>query len=275
MRLFGSILTIFLILSVLVSGCGIENYPEFLKPLVEEQIKSTESELSQPSQEGGMSDHAEVSNNIWVLNAADNKLIQINTDKGIIASIITLEGKPGEVSFYNDSIWVTDVGENAVLRIDPQSKEIVDQYYIMQGKVRCLETNDYGVWVGISLPPGNPPSPEKGGIVKINPASKEIVEVIQTTGMPVEIKTLDNTLWVLQEIASHTIFDRINLSSLEITPLPQVAETDEFIHYFAGFTILDGTIWAVPASPFSRFVFIIDPTDGKITQHIEIGSNED
>ncbi len=268
---FKHILFLSLIL-LIAAGCDRFNLPEVKhqKPAVE--LTSTDYVITQDAQIVEATESYFLSKYLWLIK--DNAILQIETELNEISSITEVEGKAIDIDAGNGSVWVADSEDNRIVQLDSSSKKLVNTYYIVQGTVSCITANDEDVWVGISIEPEEKYKPSTGGIIKIDQNMNEVVDLIQTDGIPINMQIFGDTLWALEMTRSATLFNTINLNTQEITTIPETYSTPNFIHYFSDFLITADFIWAVPFSSTSNYLFKVDKSSGEIIQKVDLSENQ-
>ena len=112
-----------------------------------------------------------------------------------------------------------------------------------------------------------------GGVVRIDETSNQIIEFIETTAAVADLFMEGHVLWTLEQRNLYTYFDKIDLVSRVIMQIPESIESTEFVHQFAQMTMSSNWLWAIARDENSRYIFRINPIDGKVEAIIEMGED--
>jgi YVTN family beta-propeller protein len=122
---------------------------------------------------------------VWVTNAGDNNVVRINPRTNGVVDDAGVGGTPRGVAVGDGAIWVTTEADDSVFRVDAAS-----------GAVRTIPVGDapqgiaFGegaVWVANS---------GDGTVSRIDPVTSEVVETITVGNRPVGIAAGAGSVWV-------------------------------------------------------------------------------
>ncbi|NMC79699.1 MAG: hypothetical protein GYA59_10100, partial [Chloroflexi bacterium] len=214
---------------------------------------------------------------VWVVNGVDQTLLAIDPGSNRLAAQIPLDAEPLALATGEGGVGLIlqpKGQDRQLLRIDPTSHQAGAPIAIPQGEALTLATGGGWVWVGVAENTTSTGSDDyhlAGGIVRIDPASSQVVEYLPTRAVAAELVVADQTLWALEQMKAFTYLDRIEASSRTIVSLPQQAESLAYVHQFARIAANPAGVWATSANPSSRYIYHVDPADGRITHVIAVG----
>lgn len=213
---------------------------------------------------------------VWVVNAVDQTLLAIDPGSNRLVAQIPLGAEPLALATGEGGVWLIlqPKGQGRqLLRLDPASHQAGAPIAIPQGEALTLTAGGGWVWVGVAEEQVSTSSDYHlaGGIVRIDPASSQVVEYLPTRAVAAELVVADQTLWALEQMKAFTYLDRIEASSRAIVSLPQQAESLAYVHQFARIAANPAGVWATSANPSSRYIYHVDPADGRITHVIAVG----
>jgi len=145
---------------------------------------------------------------VWFYNQVDRSILRIDPAVHAIVSRVSMGGVPQQITTGEGSIWVIeaiDEQHSNILKIDATINQVIASIPITVGKALCLTTGGGSVWVGIARPynPDNAPEGEEyiqpGGIIRINPASNQVAEFIDTGAVVVDLFLEGETLYSLEQ----------------------------------------------------------------------------
>jgi DNA-binding beta-propeller fold protein YncE len=197
---------------------------------------------------------------------------------------IQINGIPVALANGEDSLWVIEAAgaeHSNILRIDKDINRVVTSIPIAQGTAVSITTGQGSVWVGIAEPHAVDVAPfggveyfRPGGVVRIDEVTNRIIEYIETTAVVADLFMEGHILWTLELRSLYTYFDKIDLVSRIIRSIPESIETAEFIHQFAQMTMSSNWLWTIARDESSRYIFRINPIDGKVEAIIKMGEND-
>jgi len=255
----------------IISRCSLLNYSTKSSDNKTPQITSTDLHVTQTAKIIKETDSYLLSKYIWILK--EKTVLQINTETNKIESKVEIEGNPIDISIGSGFVWIADSENNRIIQLNPDNNEISNTYYIVQGELICLAANDNGVWAGIFIENKEPNQTNSGGILKIDQNMNEIVSLMNTIGTPMEIKIIEDHLWILERTDSLTLFEKIGLEDQIIVSIPEFYGSPSYIHNFSEFAVTDTAIWAISSSPVSNSIFKLNKNSGEIEKKIQVSED--
>jgi hypothetical protein len=125
--------------------------------------------------------------------ATPNTVAAINTRSGHVDAVVAVGAGPGSVTFGSGSLWVANVDDRTVSRVDPSTLQTVRTLSLDQPPIGIAAT-DRAVWVVVSNP-GGPSDP----VSRINPLFDTVEHFTDVgnvaLGGPVAIAAQGAQLW--------------------------------------------------------------------------------
>lgn len=220
---------------------------------------------------------------VWFTNEIDRVLLRFDPLTHTILERIQISGVPVALATSEDSVWVIESSgseHSNILRIDKDINLVVTSIPIAQGRAVSIAIGQGSVWVGIAEPHEVDVAPyggveffRPGGVVRIDEATNRIIEYIETSAVVADLFMEGHFLWTLEVRSIYTYFDKIDLVSRIIKQIPESIATSEFIHQFVQMTMSSNWLWTIARDESSRYIFRINPIDGKVEATIEMGEN--
>jgi hypothetical protein len=218
---------------------------------------------------------------VWVINQVDRTILRIDPAASKIRQKITVDGNPIDLAVAPDYVWIIEAisNENSnILKLDPKMDEVIRSIPVRTGEaVSIAVDNDY-VWVGtaegyetsIGLS-GEEEYARSGSILKIDPLQNAIIDNFHTDAVVSKMIPEDNILWALETKNEYSYFNRINLDTRRMQPIPASIQTAEFIPQFRDAILVDGSFWTIPMDRSSQNIFRVDPHSGDVESIIKMG----
>jgi hypothetical protein len=218
---------------------------------------------------------------IWVINRVDRTILRIDPATNKIRQKITVDGNPIDLAVAADYVWVIEAvsSENSnILKLDPKMDEVIRSIPVRSGEAVSIAVDKDFVWVGtaeayetsIGLS-GEEEYARSGSILKIDPLQNAIVDNIHTDAVVSKIIPQDNILWVLEIKNDYSYFNRIDLDTRLMQPIPASIQTAEFVPQFRDAILVDGSFWTIPMDRSSQNIFRVDPQNGDVKTIIKMG----
>ncbi|MBI9048712.1 MAG: SH3 domain-containing protein [Anaerolineaceae bacterium] len=157
--------------------------------------------------------------NVWVKNVVDENIVVFNDLNMQQLMAINIEGEIGDVIDAFGAIWVSDILNQKIYRIDRNAFQITNVIPTQTLKIKSLSYDDNYIWVGVqetdTLPDIN--ASPFGGILQIDPATNEIVNYIDMQSPIVEFAFSDTKVWALAETNEYYTIKTIDFDTREIT----------------------------------------------------------
>lgn len=125
---------------------------------------------------------------MWVANVTDKQVLRIDPENNQITARIPVEGQPVQILAGEGSIWVT-ARDNSLSKIDPQTNTVVATLHLEGEEDRVLAIGEGSVWATIS---------SKRSVVRINPRTNAVVAQIRV-GRPTSVAFADHGVWVADD----------------------------------------------------------------------------
>src|SRR5439155_16255188 len=62
---------------------------------------------------------------VWATEFGRSEVFRLDADSGAVMDAVALDGDPRAIEFAADALWVTDVANDRVIRIDPVQRRVV------------------------------------------------------------------------------------------------------------------------------------------------------
>ncbi len=131
------------------------------------------------------------------LLAGNNGLVAVDTNSGGVTGVTPLSGAPGAVAGGAGSVWATDPGSAAVMRINPATGAVVDRIAV-GGQPGSIVTGFGAIWAASTV---------GATVTRIDPATETVTQTIPLPGSGLgEIASGAGRLWVTNP-AGHELFE--------------------------------------------------------------------
>ena len=128
---------------------------------------------------------------IWLTNRAGNSVTELDPGTDRVASQITVGAAPSAIALFDGTLWVANLEDDTVSRIDlptPESDRGVTVQVIPVGDGPVdVAVDDTGVWVANSL---------DRTVSRIDPETNEVVATIEIRNVPQRIAAGEGAVWV-------------------------------------------------------------------------------
>ena len=162
------------------------------------------------------------------------KLVRINSDDNAVSETL-IKGAVGQirrVAFSEDAVWLADAGSQRIYKIDPDSGELLLDFYVdIYGYIEgTIAVGDGSVWIvtvndrllerfdlargesqaSITLPSAGSAvvfdhaaawvtAAQSGALYRIEPGTNEITDTIALLPLPRAMASGEGSIWVLSE----------------------------------------------------------------------------
>jgi YVTN family beta-propeller protein len=191
---------------------------------------------------------------IWVTNIFDDSLSRIDPASNVVTASIPVPGYPAGVVSDGLSVWVTHLSTGMLSRVDIATREVAETI-----SVGALPGNlalaAGAVWVVVE---------GEDLVMKVDPRTDEILDAIEVAPDPFGIAAVGGTLWVTSPGSG--VVTRIDATSGEV-----IAEIDVSDAYDVAAS--DDAVWISirPSRPASGAVVRIDPTTNDVVARVPVG----
>ena len=191
---------------------------------------------------------------IWVTNIFDDTLSRIDPVSNVVTASIPVPGYPAGVVSDGLSVWVTHLSTGMLSRVDIATREVAETI-----SVGALPGNlalaAGAVWVVVE---------GENLVMKVDPRTDEILDAIEVAPDPFGIAAVGDTLWVTSPGAG--VVTRIDATSGEV-----VAEIDVPDAYDVAASADAVWISIRPSRPASGAVVRIDPKTNEVVARVPVG----
>jgi DNA-binding beta-propeller fold protein YncE len=122
--------------------------------------------------------------NLWIANFQVNEVVRVDPESGDIVARFDVAG-PTEIAVGENAIWVSEHFEGRAARIDPLTNEVVNQLTV-GGRP--------GVFVALGSLWAR--SNDRRTVTRIDPDTEETLAIIEVPSNPYDIDLADGSIWV-------------------------------------------------------------------------------
>lgn len=123
---------------------------------------------------------------LWVTDVVDNVLLRVDPETLRRVEVVEVGDSPTGVTIGHGSVWVANFRAGTVSRIDPLSNEVVAEIGVGKG-IGGISAGENYVWVTTHAP---------GSVVAIDPATDGVVGVENIGRRPQGVVASDGGAWV-------------------------------------------------------------------------------
>ncbi len=221
----------------------------------------------------------------WVINDYDRMLVAVDPLTQRIIHSVPITGLPVDIAIGEGAVWALESIGNTrsnVVRIDPISNQFAARIPITTGEALSITAGYGSVWVGVAGEYGMNPSPDggvefsrKGTLIRIDPATNQIVETINLESIAGDLLIEDQVLWILAKRKSYSYLNKIDLDSRVVYTIPESIISAEYIHKFDQFLKYGIWIWATPQDTNVHYIFRINPFTGAVDSSVSVGTTSE
>ena len=188
---------------------------------------------------------------IWVANLNDGSVTRIDPDRQVAIDTIHVGNGPDGIAYGGGFVWVTNGLDGTVTKLDPQTNTQVDSIYV--GNAPAGVALDAGdVWVA---------NADDGTVSRWNPSTRNVQDIASVGTGAEGIAIANGTVWVTNETTG--IVTRIDERS------GSVLGTVEAGSGASAVAIGDGSAWVTDT--LAGTVTRIDPVSGNVQAVIPVG----
>jgi DNA-binding SARP family transcriptional activator/ABC-type transport system substrate-binding protein len=121
-----------------------------------------------------------------VLSAHSARLVRLEARSGTTHSAPDLPGAPASIAVADDSLWISDTVDNALLRADSGSGAVQDRIPLKQ-QPGDVAAGAGAVWVASTAGPY---------VTRVDATTDKILQVIKLDGIPSALALVDRELWI-------------------------------------------------------------------------------
>lgn len=221
---------------------------------------------------------------VWVINVMDGTLVHIDPIENDVVGGLKVDGAPVEVVSGQAGVWaiarMTDKMVN-ILQIDPQIYRVAGILPLQLEDVRDLTLSENAVWAAAARMNADGITPLvteqgfAGDLIRIDPFNRSIAALLPLTAIPKQVIYQEDALWVLEDAGITSRFTRIDPATQQNFHFPLSNPTMSYIYQLNRFARGDASMWGLSVDSRSRYVYRIDPKDGRLDQVILAGVNPD
>jgi class 3 adenylate cyclase/DNA-binding beta-propeller fold protein YncE len=191
---------------------------------------------------------------VWVASSFGGTVHQIDPTQALSGAPIDVGSGAAGIAFGEDAVWVTDSHTNSLLRIDRQTREIVERFPLAEGSGPSGVAVGFGsVWVAEPLAGRLEEIDLTGQVVGTTP----LLEEGDLPGTSLDVAVGEGYVWVAVQ-KSDTVM-RIDPDSNRGQPIRGVGNGP------AGIAVGEGYVWV--ANSLDGTVARIDPRSNTVTRY--------
>jgi hypothetical protein len=196
---------------------------------------------------------------VWVTSHAG--LYRIDLPTGT-AALVLANDYLFKLTSGHGSIWISTGQDGRVLRVDPGSNAVTAEVDLGGGPVTELAISPDAVWASAI-----------GDLVRIDPATNEVVDRVRSPGTFGDVAFGEGSLWAISGAGDDGAVWRIDAETGDVRQRVPLANPNFWNEIEAG----EGAVW-VSSSPIEHregiplaHVFRIEPSTGSITADVALG----
>ena len=184
------------------------------------------------------------------LMAGPNTVGIVDGSRDVLSGVVTGVGRPGGVAYGAGAIWITDTGDNRLLRVN-HSGQVVDRIPVGRGP-GGVAVGGGEIWVANQL---------DGTVWEVNPAAGIPVAKIGVGNGPDAVAFGYQSVWVAN--ATDSTLSRIDPGSGHLLATISLGSTP------AGLAAGERGIWV--ASPDSGQLLLVNPRTNRVSHSFPVG----
>jgi len=133
---------------------------------------------------------------VWVANHDAGTITRIDIATGQVVADIPVPSEPHRVAYGEGAAWAANFHTDSVTRIDPQTNQVVGQPIPIGHPAGNMAAGLGSVWVTSDYRGPVDAAPKDVVLVRLDPATDQVIETIQLGGHPIDVEILDGSVWV-------------------------------------------------------------------------------
>ena len=221
---------------------------------------------------------------VWVINAMDGTLVHIDPVMNEVAGGLKLDGVPVGVVSGQAGVWaiarMTDKMIN-ILQIDSDIYRVAGILPLQLEDVRDLTLSENAVWAAAArmsadgVIPLTADQSFAGDLIRVDPSTRSVTALLPLTAIPKQVIYQEDAVWVLEDAGVLSRFSRIDPATQQNFYFPLSNPTMDYIYQFSRFARCDSSMWGLSVDSRSRYLYRINPKDGRLEETILLGINPD
>ncbi len=122
----------------------------------------------------------------WVLNALDGTVARIDPKTRTVVWTVPVGNGPTAIAYGQDSLWVANAGDNTLAKVDPRTGNVIRTFGIEPG-ASGLAVGFGSLWVADA---------QTGGVARIHPGTGAVVGTIHVGNGPRALAVGADAVWV-------------------------------------------------------------------------------
>ena len=171
--------------------------------------------------------------------------------RGLLAEV-PIGGRPSSVALGPGAVWITDPLEDALLRIDPKRRLVVDRIEVGNDPEDVV-AGDTSIWVT---------NGQDGTVSEINRQTDNVVNTTRVGNGPTAIAAARGAVWVVNELDA--TLSRISQATGDVVATVQLG------HSPSGIATGLGAVWVT--SEEAGLLLRVDPAANVVSQAIPVGN---
>jgi virginiamycin B lyase len=183
---------------------------------------------------------------LWV--SLPKSLARVDPQSGEIRGEVAVN-EPGEITVAEGAVWTHN--GTKILRVDPTTEKVVARIPVPKCKeAKEIEAGLGSIWLACR---------ESGGVVRVDPATNELVAFIRTAQGAHHLAIDEESVWVTN-YDSNTVSRIDPATNRVVATIPEVGEG-------VGITVGDGAVWAGYDAGLAK----IDPETNEVVARLPFG----
>jgi YVTN family beta-propeller protein len=135
---------------------------------------------------------AELGGSVWVTNLNEGTLSRIDGASNEVTDEVDVGSQPCGIASDGTALWLGVLGEHALVRFDPESNTVTDRFDV-GGPVWDVQFGHGAIWVAVQ---------QADQLLRIDPDQAHIVETLDVGAQPSGLAITETEVWVATSVGA-------------------------------------------------------------------------
>jgi YVTN family beta-propeller protein len=135
---------------------------------------------------------AELGGSVWVTNLTQGTLTKIDGNSNEVTDEVDIGNQPCGIASDGSALWVGILGERTLVRFDPASNTVTDRVDV-DGPVWDVQFGHGSIWVAVQ---------QADTLLRVDPEDAEIVETFDLGAQPSGVAITPTQVWVATSVST-------------------------------------------------------------------------